>query len=504
MFERITPEQAGISSRQVLKFLSRCYRNGLTMHSVLMMKGDKLFAEYYWAPFHKDFNHRMYSQTKSYVAVAIGLLEEEGKLDLDTPIATFFPEKIERELPRYLAEQTVREMLTMTTCGSTAGWFRLRREEPSNPVYKDRTKLYFATSNANRPAGTVWEYDSPGSQVLSNLVEKLSGMSLFDYLNEKIFKHLGTFNNATILKTSNGDSWGDSALICTSRDMMSFGRFVMNYGTWEGKRLMNEAYLRAATAKQVSNNVGGFELYNSHGYGYQIWKTEQDGFSFNGMGGQFTICLPAKDFIFVCTGDNQGYEKYQQALFSAVFEEIVDYLDKPLPEDVGAYAELKAQTANLKLRAVNGDLASPTMERINGKKYVCYETPNSQKFKWFSFHFYEDKPCEFRYENKQGEKTIYFGMGENAFGKFPQFGYSNDYGTERTTGGFMYDCAASAAWVDPSRLLMRVQIIDRYFGNMFAHFAFKGDEVGIWMNASAEDFLGEYKGRITAKMATEE
>ena len=496
MFEKITPEQAGISSKQISKFLSRCYRNGLTMHSVLMMKGEKLFAEYYWAPFHKDFNHRMYSQTKSYVSVAIGLLEEEGKLDLDTPIATFFPEKIERELPRYLAAQTVREMLTMTTCGATAGWFTVR--DP------DRTHLYFATSNSHHPAGTFWQYDSPGSQVLSNLVEKLSGMTLFDYLNEKIFKHLGTFQNATILKTPNGDSWGDSALICTSRDMMSFGRFVMNYGTWNGKRLMNEAYLRAATAKQVSNNVAGFELYNSHGYGYQIWRTEQNGFSFHGMGGQFTVCLPDKDFIFVCTGDNQGYQKYQQALFSAMFEEIVDYIgEDSIPDDPVAYGALETETAALTLRSVNGDLTSPTRDRIDGKKYICYEMPNQPKFKWFSFHFFEDKPCEFRYENPQGEKTIYFGMGKNAFAKFPQLGYSNEYGTERTTDGFMYDCAASAAWVDPTRLLMRVQIIDRYFGNMYAHFAFKDDEVGVWMTASAEDFLGEYKGIITAKQVPE-
>ena len=499
MFEKITPEQAGISSRQISKFLSRCNRNGLTMHSVLMMRGDSLFAEYYWSPFDKNFNHRMYSETKSYVGVAIGLLEEEGKLDLDAPIATFFPEKMERELPRFLAEQTVREMLTMTTCGSTAGWFSSRRKEPENPLYKDRTKLYFATSDANRPAGTVWEYDSPGSQVLCALVEKLSGMPLFDYLNEKIFMHLGTFKTASILKTSNGDSWGDSALLCTSRDMMSFARFVMNYGTWNGKRLMNESYLRAATTKQVSNNAYGFETYRGCGYGYQIWCVP-NGFSFNGMGGQYTICIPEKDFIFVCTGDNQGYDNFQQVLFGAVFEEIIDYLGEPLSENREAFSSLETETENLQLRAVNGDTLSPTKAEINGKKFVCCATPNQPKIKWFSLHFFEDKPCEFRYENSQGEKTVYFGMGENAFGKFPQFGYSNDYGTERTTDGFMYDCAASAAWVDPARLLMRVQIIDRYFGNLFAHFAFKGDEASVLFCSHAEDFLGEYKGRITAKI----
>jgi hypothetical protein len=91
-------------------------------------------------------------------------------------------------------------------------------------------------------------------------------------------------------------------------------------------------------------------------------------------------------------------------------------------------------------------------------------------------------------------------MCENAFAKFPQLGYSNDRGGMRTADGFMYDCAASAAWVDPNRLLLRVQIIDRYFGNMFAHFAFKGNEAVIVMSRSAEDFLQEYAGTIVAEM----
>ena len=81
MFEKITPEQAGISSKSVLKFFNSIEKHGVTMHSMLLMKGDKLFAEGYYAPFTQDFCHRMYSQTKSYVSIAIGLLEEDGKID---------------------------------------------------------------------------------------------------------------------------------------------------------------------------------------------------------------------------------------------------------------------------------------------------------------------------------------------------------------------------------------------------------------------------------------
>jgi hypothetical protein len=57
MFEKITPEEAGVSSKQVAEYISYLNRRGAVMHSVLMMRHGKIFAEYYWAPFHKDFLH---------------------------------------------------------------------------------------------------------------------------------------------------------------------------------------------------------------------------------------------------------------------------------------------------------------------------------------------------------------------------------------------------------------------------------------------------------------
>ena len=138
----------------------------------------------------------------------------------------------------------------------------------------------------------------------SVLVERLSGRSLLDYLKEKVLNHIGGFEGAQILKTPDGTPWGDSALICTPRDLLRFARFVMNDGIWDGKRLLSEAYVRAATSRQADNNLEGNTAYNRYGYGYQIWR-HACGFSFNGLGGQFAICVPEKDFIFVCTADMQ-------------------------------------------------------------------------------------------------------------------------------------------------------------------------------------------------------
>ena len=96
-------------------------------------------------------------------------------------------------------------------------------------------------------------------------------------------------------------------------------------------------------------------------------------------------------------------------------------------------------------------------------------------------------------------KEIKFGINKNEFGKFPQLGYSNEFGGERTTDGFMYDCAASGAWVEEKKFMLRVQVIDKYFGQLSITFSFKDNKAAVLLEKTAEDFFDEYKGIISAK-----
>ena len=96
MWNFITPEKAGISSERVKIFLEKLERRGLAMHSVLMMRGSDIFCEGYFAPFNADKPHRMYSVTKSFVAIAIGLCQEDGLLGLDDKIKTIYAGKIRK------------------------------------------------------------------------------------------------------------------------------------------------------------------------------------------------------------------------------------------------------------------------------------------------------------------------------------------------------------------------------------------------------------------------
>ena len=491
MFNTISPEKAGISSALVEKFVKALNSRGLVMHSVLLARGEDIFAECYWKPFHKDFCHRMYSETKSFVAVAIGLLLEDGKLNLSDKIVDHFPEKLGGGPHGYLKDLTIEQMLTMETCGveGVEYWFY-----DSDP---DRTHQYFNENKGAVPSGMRWEYDSCGSQVLSSLVEKLSGKSLFDFLNERIFTHLGTFKTATILKTKTDDSWGDSALICTPRDMASFARFVMNYGNWHGKQLMSADYLKRATSRIVDNNLNGFDGALTQGYGYQIWRVK-NGFAFNGMGAQLALCIPSKDLIFVCTADNQGFVPSKDLIISAFDEIIVDNIDKPLEENDTCRKSMENYFETLELYSMTGETTSPFEKELDGKVYTCEENPMG--ITSFSLKFNGDETGEFHWENAQGKKVLPFGLCKNVYSKFPQLRYNNDHGGVPTDDGFMFDCATSGAWREEKKLLIKVQIIDRYFGNFLITLSFKDDIAYVSMNKIAEAFLEEYHGNLVAHL----
>ena len=495
MFKTVTPEQAGISSSEVSRFINYLNDNSLRIHSLLLIRDDKMFTEAYWKPFNKDFCHRQYSQTKSFVGVAIGLLISDGLLSLDDKISKFFGDKIDDvdSASHYLLNQTIEQMLTMSTVGEGKIWLREK-------AY-DRTHLYFNNRPYVKMPGALWEYDSPGSQILSCLVEKVTGMAIFEFLNSRIFSHLGTFKNAKMLKTPNGDTWGDSAMICTPRDMASFAKLIMDNGNYQGKSLINEDYVKTATSKVVDNSEVKLGSVFGNGYGYQIWRAPRDGYAFVGMGGQITVTIPSKRLIFVINSDTQGNASAYDIIVNGFISFIVDRIaDTPLLPDANAYLKLAEQIKHLELFALKGIDNNELKDMLNGQTYIC--DANNLGITKFKFTFNENGG-EFAYTNEQGDKVIPFGVNKNAFGKFPQLGYSKEFGGVPTSDGHTYNDAVSLRFTKKNKIQMLVQIIDEYFGTILATFAFVDNEVACKFVPAAEYFLREYDGYFIARAQNE-
>jgi len=451
-----------------------------------MARGDDIFFECYYAPFHKDFKHRMYSVSKSFVSVAIGFCEQEGLLSLDDPMLKYFPEYAVEGAPN----ATLREMLMMETAEETMvkNWFQT--------VEDDRVACYFKPYVKKYPH-TLFSYDSSGSYMLGVIVERVTGKPFLAYLQEKVLNGIGFSKDAYCLQAPGGYSWGDSGVMCTARDLMLFARFVLNKGSWQGKQYLNRAYLEAATSMQVSNGDYGFAAHDANGYGYQFWGAPEGCFSMLGMGNQVALCDPTRDFIFVINSDNQGNDHGYEQIFFALYEEIIPHLGKPLLPDAKAAECLAALSADRKLFYLPGAEHSNFTELIDGKVYWCEENPMG--IEWLQLTFERDEGV-LHYKNAQGEKAICFGFGKNVFGKFPEQGYADLVGTVFEKGHY-YDCAASADWVEPQKLRIRVQIIDKYFGNLAIVIGFRDAErLSVRMRKKAEDFLDKYSGILNATL----
>lgn len=479
-----SPEKHGIRSENILEFIKKLEDSRLSTHDVIIMRNDEIIYEAYWKPFNKDFLHRMYSVTKSFVAIAIGFLEQEGKISLDDEISKYFPDELKSQPDQNIRNQTIRHMLMMCTAKSDRGsWFAARTN--------DRVRFYFENDLIeSRPSGIIFDYDSSGSFVLGALVERVSGMTLIDYLRSRLFDKIGVSKEADFLKCPGGHSWGDSALICKPYDLLLVAKFMMDGGKWNGEQLLNSEFVTAATSKQIDNSILNDVECDSFGYGYQIWRTFDNSFFFSGMGCQFAVCIPDKDMIFIYNAYNQAQSYAKKVIFDNFYDMIVRKSEKfELPENKEAQKELADYTGSLELAHAIGEKTSPIIDKINNKTFVMNDNPMGLRKIAFSFH---KNGGILYYTNAQGDKELAFGMCRNEFVAFPQDGYSDSIGSQK--GSKRYNCACSASWVMPETLYMKVQIIDKYFGTLNIKFGFADNKICVQMAKAAEDFLNEYSG----------
>ena len=486
-----TPEAKGISSAALLRFLKKLDDKKIPMHSLLMARGDNIILNAYWAPFTDKTLHRQNSVTKSFVALAIGLLEEEGKITLDDKIIDYFPEAKEYEVSEEISNQTIYDLLTMRTT--------FRKERSGHWVrdkHYDRIKDYF-TVTPEKKKGVMYNYDSRGSYILGVIVERITGVSLLDYLKEKILRKIGFSEEADCILDPHGYSWSDSGLLCTAEDLYRVGKFIKQGGVWQGKRLMNEEFLKTATSRITSNCVGGNDAdNNTYGYGYQIWKEKMDGFGFHGMGMQYMICIPKLDFYLICNADTQGYDN-ARAIFLSMYEDFVseEINDSPLPEDSVSYSALLEYCEKLKLTALGGMKTTDTAKKINGKTFILDE--NRMGIKNITLNFADDFG-ELIYENAQGLKKLPFGLSRNLLTEFPEDGYAN-LKIGESPEGYHHPCAVSAAWQDDKCFAIKAHMTGNHLGSLYIRLGFSDEYVTVDMQKTTNCFLNEYDGCAKGK-----
>jgi CubicO group peptidase (beta-lactamase class C family) len=132
-----------------------------------------------------DTVYALGSITKQFTAVAILLLEEDRKLNLDENITNYLD-----GMPAEWAGVTVRHLLTHTSGIKEEDWMG-GRPEFSQREWKQEEVIKTCFSHLESKPGEKWSYNNAGYRLLGMIIEQVSGESYWDFLDERIFKPLG-------------------------------------------------------------------------------------------------------------------------------------------------------------------------------------------------------------------------------------------------------------------------------------------------------------------------
>ena len=177
-FPRATPESVGIRSEHIYAFVKELSEmTELAPHLLMITKDDKVLCETEFYPYRMDTWHVTHSLCKSITAIAVGLLVEDGLLSLDEKITDIFSKRaFSIDFVRQ-KDITIRHLLNMS-----AG---IAFNELGSVTYEDWTEGYFA-SNLKFAPGSKFFYNSMNSYLLAEIVKRVSGKGLCEFLDELV------------------------------------------------------------------------------------------------------------------------------------------------------------------------------------------------------------------------------------------------------------------------------------------------------------------------------
>jgi CubicO group peptidase (beta-lactamase class C family) len=355
---RSTPEAQGIPSSALTSFINAAEQNSMELHSIMLLRHGHVVAEGWWAPYAAEHPHMLYSLSKSFTATAAGLAIAEGLFSLDDPVISFFPEDAPATVDKNLAALRVRHLLSMST-GHDEDTTRFLRDDPDG----NWVRAFLARPIEHEP-GTHFLYNSGATYMVSAIVQKVTGISLMEYLRPRLFEPLG-ITGATWEICPRGINVGGWGLSVKTEDIARFGQLYLQKGTWNGERLLPESWVGQATSRQVSNGTRA-ESDWEQGYGFQFWCCRHHAYRGDGAFGQYCIVMPEQDAVLAITS-NVGD---MQALLNLVWEHILPALGPaPLGEDRAAQEQLTHRLDNLSITAPQGQPTSPLTSQISGKTY---------------------------------------------------------------------------------------------------------------------------------------
>jgi CubicO group peptidase (beta-lactamase class C family) len=275
---------------------------GLKVKGIVVLQQGEKIAEHHWVEERPD---NVYSVSKSFTSIAVGMAVEEKKLSLSGRVIDSFP-GLAAEPGKYLSALTLEHLLTMTR----------GHGEFSRPA----TAAEALAQELIYEPGSRFVYDNGSTLLASAMFTQAAGKTVRDFLVERIFEPLG-IPALEWAESADGHTVGATGLRAGVSHLALFGQLLLRRGNWKGKQLVPEGWIDAAGRPQVSTRGSRHADYDL-GYGRGFWPCRHGAWRADGKDGQFLIIFPREDAVAAIVSD----EENMYPILYAVWDKILPRL----------------------------------------------------------------------------------------------------------------------------------------------------------------------------------
>jgi len=259
----------------------------------------------------------VHSVTKSFTSTLVGILVGDGLLSLDDPVSSLV------DAPAFGADPikaaiTVRHLLTMSSGLYGHGWWDIDElEHRGEPVVQGALEAPLVA-----PAGWGFLYNNGASHVLSAVIAAAAGKPTEEVAADRLFGPLG-IERWSWPTDPEGHHWGCGSLELAARDLLKLGQLYLHGGCWNGRRVIDDSYVRMATSVLVKGGPP-----ERCGYGLLWWVADRASpphYFAGGYGGQYVMVVPELDLVAVTMGDADAMSRPSMGLMlrTLLFQQVV-------------------------------------------------------------------------------------------------------------------------------------------------------------------------------------
>jgi CubicO group peptidase (beta-lactamase class C family) len=281
-------------------------------HSVLIARNGRLVVEEYFYGFDRYTRHDMRSASKSITSTLVGISVDEKHVESsDAGVLEQFPDyRRYRNWDDRKAEIKIRHLLTMSSGldsrdgepeSAAAEWaYQSQSAEP------DWIKFALDAPMLWNPGEHVY-YGGANPLILGGILESRVDEPVEWFADRTLFAPLGITDYSFALDPL-GIPYMGGGMYMRPRDMLKYGQLYLDGGTWAGRRIVSEGWIRESWGR-----YGRLEPIdrNGHQYGYLWWHHayDSDGATIEtlearGNGGQYIFIVPSLDMVVVITSGN--------------------------------------------------------------------------------------------------------------------------------------------------------------------------------------------------------